>query len=114
MLRCVLILILLACMGVAPTRAATPAVDEAIKTLESLRSDATKLKAYCAVFEEFVAAGDDEAKQTAVEEKMTKLLNSFGPQYQRFWQVYQETDPSSDDGQSLDAAFLKLDEKCEG
>ena len=41
------------------------------------------------------------------------LLNSFGPQFQKALQAHLETDPSSDDGQALDDAFARLDEKCE-
>ena len=113
MLRFLLVLIVVVYGSIGHTMAASPAVKEAVKTLDSIGLDASKLKAYCVVYEEYIASGDSEAKQAAADEKLTNLLNSFGPRFQKALQVHLETDPSSDDGQALDDAFARLDERCE-
>ncbi len=106
-------MIIVTCLGIGQATALTPAVDEAVKALGSLSSDAPKLEAYCTVYNEYAEAGDSEAKQKAADERMMNLLKSFGPRFQRIWQVYQDSHPSSVDGQAMDAAFAKLDEQCE-
>ncbi len=109
----IMFLIIITGLGIGQAAAATPAVDKAVQALSSLSSDAPKLKAYCAVLDEYADAGDNEAKFKAANDKMSNLLSSFGPRFQGIWQLYQESDPSSADGQALDTAFAKLDERCE-
>jgi len=113
MVHHLLVLIIITSINIGQATAATPVVDKAVKALGSLSSDAPKLKAYCVAFNEYADSGDNEAKQKTANEKMSSVLNSFGPRFQGIWQVYQESDPSSADGQALDTAFAKLDEQCE-
>lgn len=97
----------------APVKAATPNVNTAVKTLDSIALDSNKLKAYCDALKALYAAGEDPTKQAEADENLTKVLLSFGPQYQMLLEVYDTVAPESNDAKLLDDAFLKLDSKCE-
>ena len=97
----------------ASLSAATPDVSNAIKTLDSVALDSDKLKAYCGALKKLYAAGEDPAKQAEADENFSKVLMSFGPQYQMLLEVYDLIAPESNDAKLLDDAFLKLDSKCE-
>ena len=43
---------------------------------------------------------------------MEELLQSFGPQFEQVLALSKSADSDSPDGQALQAAFDKLDEKC--
>ena len=97
----------------APVKAVTPNVNTAVKTLDSIALDSNKLKAYCDALKALYAAGEDPTKQAEADENLTKVLLSFGPQYQMLLEVYDTVAPESNDAKLLDDAFLKLDSKCE-
>ena len=92
--------------------AASPAAEAAVKSLSQIEADATKLQGYCKIIKEMNAAGDDAAKSDALEQQMEELLQSFGPQFETVLALSKSADSESTDGQALQAAFDKLDEKC--
>lgn len=100
-------------MAAGPCCAATTNVDSAIKSLEAVSSDASKLKSYCDALKELHAAGEDPEKQAEADDKLSKVLLSFGPQFKLLLEIYDSTDPESDDSKRIDDAFFKLDSKCE-
>ena len=112
MIRYIAVCAAVVCMTISPAKAATAAVGEAIKTLNSIALEEGKLSAVCKALDAFVEAGEDDAKQAAADFRMTELFESFGPQYEGLWQVYQDSDPDSEDGQLLDEAFTNLESKC--
>jgi len=99
-------------LSVCPTLAASPSVEAAAKSLSQIEADATKLQGYCKIIKEMDAAGEDEAKSDALEQQLGDLLQSFGPQFEQVLALSQSLDSESADGQALDEAFDKLDEKC--
>ena len=117
MLRLIAIIAMIAAAfasATAPVNATTLNVNTAVKTLDSIALDSNKLKAYCDALKELYAAGEDPTKQAEADENLTKVLLSFGPQYQMLLEIYDAVAPESNDSKLLDDAFLKLDSKCEG
>lgn len=92
--------------------AASPAAEAAAKAISQIEADTTKLQGYCKIIKEMNAAGDDEAKSDALEQQMEELLRSFGPRFEQVLALSKSADSESPDGQALQAAFDKLDEKC--
>lgn len=100
-------------LSASPVLAASPAVQAASNALSQIEADATKLQAYCKIINEMGEAGEDEAKFDELGEQLGDLLRSFGPQVEQALELSETTDPETADGQALEAAFDKLDERCE-
>lgn len=98
--------------GAEWARAASPAIEAAVRTIGQIETDPSKLQSYCKIVKDMAAAGEDEAKFDALEQQMEDLLRSFGPQFEQMLTLAENTDPDTPDGEALEAAFEKLDEKC--
>lgn len=92
--------------------AASAEVEAAAKALSQIEADATKLQSYCKIINDMGEAGEDEAKFDELGEQLSNLLRSFGPQVEKALELSETTDPETPDGEALEAAFDKLDEKC--
>jgi hypothetical protein len=91
----------------APAIAASPKVDEAIKTVRALTADANRLKTFCAFLDEMEKTPDkDGPAGDAVIDKYVKLL---GADFQTAWDTIEGVDENSADGKAIDAV---LQEKC--
>lgn len=95
-----------------PALAASAEAQAAVSALSQIEADATKLQEYCKIVGEMGAAEDDEAKFDELQQQFEDLLRSFGPQFEAVLTLSETADPETPDGQALEAAFDKLDEKC--
>ncbi|MGD9670708.1 MAG: hypothetical protein AB7U75_16955 [Hyphomicrobiaceae bacterium] len=93
--------------------ATSPNVEAAIKSLETIPSNAEKFQAYCNVLGEMEGVPEaDAAKSEALEGQLDEIIASYGKDVAQAWEVATETDPDSDDGQAIAAAFEALEAKC--
>src|SRR5262245_46392162 len=95
--------------GVAP--AASPQVDTAIKAVQAVGNDPARLKLFCEFHKLLQAVGDkeDEAAQKQIEDLVAKI----GPDFSAAWDVAEEIDENSEDGQEFYDAVDTLAEKCQ-
>jgi hypothetical protein len=95
--------------GVAP--AASPQVDLAIKAVQAVGNDPVRLKAFCEFHKLLQSIGDkeDDASQKQVEDLVAKI----GPEFSAAWDVAEELDENSEDGQEFYDAVDTLAEKCQ-
>jgi hypothetical protein len=95
--------------GVAP--AASPQVDLAIKAVQAVGNDPARLKAFCEFHKLLQAIGDkdDDASQKQIEDLVAKI----GPEFSAAWDVAEELDENSEDGQEFYDAVDTLAEKCQ-
>jgi hypothetical protein len=91
--------------------AASPQVETAIKSVQAVGNDAGKLKLFCDLNKLLQEAGDkeDPATQKQIEDLITKIGADFGAA----WDVGDELDENSPDGQAFYAAVDTLAEKCQ-
>ena len=73
-----LVLCLAIFLAVCSSARADEKVDAAIRALDALEADAGKLQGYCAILKEMFAAGEDEAKNEALEAKMEAVSDHVG------------------------------------
>ena len=95
--------------GAAP--AASPQVDTAIKAIEAVGSDAGKLKLFCELNKLLQEAGDKEDAET--QKQIEDLITRIGADFGAAWDVGDELDENSPDGQAFYAAVDTLAEKCQ-
>jgi hypothetical protein len=93
-----------------PTLSASPKVEDAIKVLQAVGTDANKLKAFCELMDVDEKLGDKE--DPVLEGRMDKLLDQLGEDFERAWDTVEDTDESSADGRALTAALNQLEDKC--
>jgi hypothetical protein len=106
--------ILIACVAIAvgagTVPAASPAVDLAIKTIESVGADAGKLKIFCNLNKLLQDAGDKD--DPAIQKQIDDLVTQLGPDFSAAWDIGDELDENSPDGQEFYGAVDTLAEKC--
>ena len=106
--------ILIACVAVAvgtsTVPAASPAVDLAIKTIESVGADAGKLKIFCNLNKLLQESGDKD--DAAIQKQIDDLVTQLGPDFSAAWDIGDELDENSPDGQEFYSAVDMLAEKC--
>src|SRR5262245_46639217 len=97
-------------LSVGVASAASPQVEAAIKSVQSVGADPAKLKTFCELNKllEAVAEKEDPAAQKQVEE----LIGKLGPDFSAAWDVGDELDEASPDGQAFYAAVDALAGKC--
>lgn len=95
--------------GLAP--AASPQVDLAIKAVQAVGNDPARLKLFCEFHKILQSAGDkdDDATQKQIEDLVTKI----GPDFSAAWDIADELDENSNDGQEFYDAVDTLAEKCQ-
>src|SRR5262245_20585936 len=79
--------------------AASPQVDQAIKSIQSVANDAGKLKLFCELNELLQEAGDKEDADTL--KKIEDLITRIGSDFSAAWDVGDELDENSPDGQEF-------------
>ena len=99
-----------AAVGAGAVSAASPQVDLAIKAVQAVGNDAAKLKLFCEFHKLLQSTGEkeDEAVQKQIEDLVTKI----GPDFSAAWDIADELDENSDDGQEFYDAVDTLAEKC--
>ncbi|HEY7550510.1 MAG TPA: hypothetical protein VH913_13475 [Hyphomicrobiaceae bacterium] len=99
-----------ALLGAGAAPAASPQVDAAIKAIQAVGNDGEKLKLFCQLNKLLQEAGDkeDPATQKQIEDLVTKIGSDFGAA----WDVGDELDENSPDGQEFYAAVDTLADKC--
>jgi hypothetical protein len=90
--------------------AASPAVDLAIKTIESAGNDAGKLKIFCSLNKLLQETGDKE--DPAIQKQVEDLVAQLGSDFSAAWDIGDELDENSPDGQEFYGAVDTLAEKC--
>jgi hypothetical protein len=93
-----------------PVLAVSLQVQAAVKAIESVGTDAQRLKTYC----ELVNIEEENAEKAApsVQVRMNKFLDELGAHFQAAWAIAQTIDPASEDGKVLLAALDRLSDKC--
>jgi len=104
--------ILIACVAVAfaasVVPAASPEVDAAIKTIQSV--GAAKMNVFCDLDKALEAAGDKE--DPAVQKQIEGLFAQLGPDFTTAWEVGGQLDEKSPDSTEFNAAVDALADKC--
>jgi len=90
--------------------AASPAVDLAIKTIESVGADAGKLKIFCNLNKLLQETGEKD--DPAIQKQVEDLVAQLGPEFSAAWDIGDELDENSPDGQEFYGAVDSLAEKC--
>ncbi len=109
---------LLACLSliaIAPggATAASPQIEAAIKTLAKIPADAAKFETYCNLLGEMEGVPEtDTAKSEALEGQLDDVIESYGADVVQAWDLASETDPDTDDGKAVAAAFEAMEDKC--
>ena len=93
-----------------PTLSASPKVEDAIKVLQAVGTDANKLKAFCALMKLEEKLGGKE--DPVLEGQVDKLLDQLGADFKAAWGTIEDTDEHSPDGRALSAAMDQLEAKC--
>jgi len=93
-----------------PVLAASPQLEAAIRVIQTVGTDANRLKAFC----ELMKIDEQNEKRTSpsLEAKMEQLLNELGADFETAWELVEDTDPASEDGKALHAALDQLSDKC--
>jgi hypothetical protein len=97
-------------LGASVVPAASPQVDKAIKTIQSIGADAGKMKLFCDLDTAADASGEKE--DPALEKQMDDLLAQLGADFGAAWEVGDELDEKSPDSAEFTAAVEALAEKC--
>jgi hypothetical protein len=95
--------------GVAP--AASPQVAAAIKAVEAVGNDPAKLKVFCEFNKLLQSIGDTENE--ASQKQIGELVAKIGQDFSAAWDVAEEIDENSEDGQEFYDAIDTLAEKCQ-
>jgi hypothetical protein len=108
-LRALAVVVGLSLMSV-PVLAASPQVQAAVKAIQTVGTDAQRLKTYC----ELVNIEEENAEKAvpSVQVRMDKLLDELGADFKAAWAIAQTIDPASEDGKVLLAALDQLSDKC--
>jgi len=82
-----------------PAIAASPQVEAAIRVIQTVGTDANRLKTFC----ELMKIDEQNEKRTSPssEAQMDKLLKELGPDFEAAWELVEDTDPASDDAKYL-------------
>jgi hypothetical protein len=95
----------------APTLALSPKVEDAVKVLQAVATDANKLKTFCKLMDLDEKLGDK--RDPVLEAEMDKLLDQLGADFKVAWDTVEDTDEPSPDGRALSAALDALEDKCQ-
>jgi hypothetical protein len=97
-------------LAALPAYAASPKVEAATKTLQSVAADPAKVKTYCEMSKVMECAGDQA--DAATEQKIQTLIKQLGPDFETAWNVGGELDENSPDAIAYNAALDDLSSKC--
>ena len=94
-----------------PAHAASPKVEAAIKTIRAVAADPNLQRTFCALLE-MKEKLDDKKDDPKIEAAMDEYVKRLGPNFQSAWDVVEDIDENSPDGQAIEAALDELEEKC--
>jgi hypothetical protein len=97
-------------IGASTVPAASPAVDQAIKTIESVGNDPGKLKLFCNLNKILQEAGEKD--DPAIQKQIDDLVAQLGADFGAAWDIGDELDENSPDGQAFYGAVDSLADKC--
>src|SRR5262245_45529341 len=106
-----LIACVVAACGASIVLAASPEVDKAIKTIQSVGADAAKMKLFCAL--ETAVDATDGKEDPAVTKQIQDLLGQLGSGFKAAWEAGDKLDEKSPDGVEYAAAVEALAAKCQ-
>jgi hypothetical protein len=98
-------------LGAGVVTAASPQVDLAIKAVEAVGNNPGKLKLFCELNKLLQAAGEKE--DAAAQKQIEDLVAQIGPEFSAAWDIGDELDENSEDGQEFYEAVDTLAEKCQ-
>jgi hypothetical protein len=97
-------------LGIYPCCAASPKIEEVIKTFNAVSSDAAKLKIFCEMTKAMDAMGD---KQDAADDaKIQGYVKQLGAEFESAWVASSDVDAETPDGRAIGAALDDLSGKC--
>ena len=99
-----------ACLCTYAALAATPEVEQAIKTFKAIGADTNQLTAFCTMTKAMDSMGEKE--DAAAEAKIDGLMKQLGPAFQTAWKTADTVEEASEDGQALGAALDEVAGKC--
>ena len=97
-------------LAALPAYAASPKVESATKTFQSVAADPAKVKTYCEMSKVMEAAGDQA--DAATEQKIQTLIKQLGPEFETACNVGGELDENSPDATAYNSALDDLSSKC--
>jgi hypothetical protein len=100
-----------AAAGASIAPAASPQVNLAIKAVQAVGSDPAKLKLFCEFHKLLQSTGEKEDE--AVQKQIEDLVVKIGPDFSAAWDIADELDENSADGQEFYDAVDTLAEKCQ-
>lgn len=106
----ILLAAIVACLGAYGAHAADPKVDSAIKTIQGIATDPGKLKTFCEMAKAMDAMGDKDDPQA--EARIMALMKQLGPDFEAAWNISDELDEKSADGEAYNTAMDGLSAKC--
>jgi hypothetical protein len=98
------------CLAAAPTQAASPKIDAAIKVFNAVGNDANKLKIFCAMTKVMDSAGEKEDPKLDAE--IEGYMKQLGPDFVTAWGAAEGLDDNSADGKAYNSAVDDLAAKC--
>jgi hypothetical protein len=107
-------------LGAGVAAAASPEVDKAIKTIQSV--GAAKMQPFCDLVDtlddadekaEKAGAAAADKEDPAVEQQVDALLTQLGADFEAAWDAGEELDENSADGKEYAAAVDALADKCQ-
>ena len=101
----------MAVLGASVAPAASPQVALAIKAVQSVGNDPARLKLFCEFHKVLQSVGDKEDEAT--QKKVEDLVARIGPDFSAAWDIADELDENSADGQEFYDAVDTLAEKCQ-
>src|SRR5262245_59718994 len=109
------VFMLMACaavgLGAGVASAASPQVETAIKSVQAVGADPAKLKMFCELNKLLEATGEKE--DPAAQKQVEELIGKLGLDFTAAWDVGDELDEASPDGQAFYAAVDALSAKCQ-
>lgn len=88
------------------------AVADAIAALGEIERDASKLKPYCAIHRNMIAAVDDQVRIDQLANEFEALLQSFGPRFAASLELHLALDDASEDGSAWIEELGRIDALC--
>jgi hypothetical protein len=85
-------------------------MDEAVKIIESVGTDAEKLKMFCELNKLVDSAGEKE--DPATEKQIEDAVEKLGPDFAAAWEVGEKADEKGAEGKKFYDAVAALSEKC--
>jgi hypothetical protein len=98
------------CLAAAPTFAASPKIDAAVKTFKAVSADPAKLKTFCDMSKVMDAMG--EKQDAAAEAKIQAFMKQLGADFETAWNAAEGLNESSADGKAYNSAVDDLSGKC--